>query len=117
MEKSIKYQVEVDEERKTFIDPETGKEWPVYFDQPEDFEVIERLAELLTEERRKRLIPLVIRVVSAHRPGDCDNKVCAVLPGPRAPLSMHKLVREAQGQTLIEGSGAHLLACLKALLG
>ena len=112
MEKEIKCRVRVDEERKTFIDPETGKEWPVYFEQPEDFTVVERLVEQLTEECRKRLIPCVIRVVKAHRPDCCDNMVAAVIPGPRAPLTMHNLVREAKG----EEPGAHLLAALKALL-
>lgn len=116
MEKHIKYQVEVDEERKTLIDPETGKEWPVYFEQPEDFTVIERLVEQLNEECRKRLIPCVIRVVKAHRPNGCDSMVSAVIPGPRAPSSMHKLAREAQGQSLSEEPGACLLAALKALL-
>ena len=115
MEKSTEYRVEVDEERKTFTDPETGKEWPVYFDQPEDFEVIESLVEQLNEECRKRLIPCVIWVVSSHHPDGCNNRVSACLPGPRAPLSIRKLALEAQGQSPIEGSGAHLLAALKAL--
>lgn len=116
MEEEIKYRVEVDEERKTFIDPKTGKEWPVYFEEPEDFTVIERLVELLNEECRKRLIPCVTRVVRAHRPDGCNSMVSAVIPGPRAPSVMHKLAREAQGQSLDEEPGTPLLAALKALL-
>ena len=95
-DKSIRCTVEVDELRKTITDPKTGKDWPIYFEEPEDFEVISRILTQLYEECSKRNLPMFCRVVRAHRPTSFTSSVVGVLPGPRAPKKMHALARTVQ---------------------
>lgn len=115
-DKNISCSVEVDKVRQTITDPRTGKDWPIYFEEPEDFEVIDNLLAQLSKECEKRMIPCVASVVRSHRPNECGVVTVGIVPGPRALRKTHLLFSMAKDQER-EASSTIFLDLLRNLIG